>query len=44
MDVFLVRNAKKKADADWLKDVLSSGTISDKLSARTLLIQVTADI
>ena len=39
-----MRNTKRKADADWLKTVLTSGTISDRLSARTLLIQVMLDI
>ena len=41
---FVVRSKKKKADAEWLNTVLTSGTISDKLSARTLLIQVTSNI
>ena len=31
-------------DAEWLKTVMTSGTISDKLSARTLMIQVMSDI
>ena len=41
---FVVRSKKKKADAEWLKTVLTSGTISDKLSARTLLIQVMSNM
>ena len=41
---FTVRSSKKKVDAEWLKTVMASGTISDKLSARTLMIQVMFDI
>jgi len=36
----VVRNTKKKSDSEWLRNVLTSGTIADKLSARTLLVQV----
>ena len=35
-----VRMNRNKSDAEWLKTVLSSGTLADKMAARALLIQV----
>ena len=38
---FLVRQKRKGAsEVRWLKTVLSSGTLSDKMAALTLLVQV----
>lgn len=33
------REQSKRSEARWLKTVLSSGTLSDKMAALTLLIQ-----
>ena len=39
--LFLVRQKRKGAsEVKWLKTVLSSGTLSDKMAALTLLVQV----
>ena len=37
--IFLVRQQKSKASRDFLSTVLKKGTVTDKVSALTLLIQ-----
>lgn len=40
----IVREKEKgPSEVRWLKTVLSSGTLKDKMAARTLLIQVLSD-
>lgn len=41
---YIVREKEKgPSEVRWLKTVLSSGTLKDKMAARTLLIQVPSD-
>ena len=40
--VFTGKNNEKSSDANWLHTVLSSGTLSDRVAASTMLLQASS--
>ena len=41
---FLVRGREKSSDSQWLKSVVSSGTLKDKVAALTVQVQVSSQL